>query len=378
MQALILAGGLGTRLRPLTFNTPKPIVPIGNQPFLLRQLKLLKDAGVEDITVSLSYKPETIKKTLGDGSSLGVKLRYLVETEPMGTAGAFKFAADRIKETTIVLNGDILTDVDLRETVKQHRKNKAKATIVLTRVKEPSAYDLVEIDGSGEVLRFIEKPDEEEITCLGVDTINAGIYVLEPEVLDLIPADKRISFEQFVFPKLLDERAVFYGHISEGYWIDIGTVRTYLKAHRDLLSGKIKGHPWAYARETRIPTHSRVVSRSILGKECRIEFGAQILNSVIGDNVSIGSGAVIKNSVIWSGASIGNKARLLNSVVGKGSRVGKGVSLQSGSVLGDETRVADAADRPERTHQFLEYRPRLAKIRSRLIKATAMLGRLQR
>src|SRR5215467_16398784 len=184
MQALILAGGKGTRLRPLTVYTPKPIVPICNKPFLLYQIDTLKRAGVTDITLSLSYQPEKIEQILGDGSNFGVKLKYTVEPQPMGTAGAYKFAEDLIREPTVVFNGDVLTDLDLKAMIREHNERKATATIVLTPVDNPESYGLVETDTDGRVQRFVEKPKPGETDCRN---INAGAYVLEPQVLDLIP-----------------------------------------------------------------------------------------------------------------------------------------------------------------------------------------------
>src|SRR2546423_13880026 len=177
MQALILAGGKGTRLRPLTVYTPKPVVPICNRPFLLYQLDTLRRAGVTDITLSLSYQPEKIEHQLGDGSNFGVKLKYTVEPQPMGTAGAYKFAEDLIREPTVVFNGDILTDLDLKTVIREHTERRATATIVLTPVENPSAYGLVETKPDGHVARFLEKPKAEEITS---NTINAGTYILAP------------------------------------------------------------------------------------------------------------------------------------------------------------------------------------------------------
>src|SRR5690348_5793224 len=197
MQALILAGGKGTRLRPLTVYTPKPIVPICNRPFLLYQIDTLRRAGVTDITLSLSYQPEKIEHQLSDGSEFGVKLKYMVEPQPMGTAGAYKFAEDLIREPTVVFNGDILTDLDLKTVIRQHKERGALATIVLAPVENPSAYGLVETEPNGRVRRFLEKPKTDEIT---VNTINAGTYILEPEVLDLIPKGENHSFEYGLFP----------------------------------------------------------------------------------------------------------------------------------------------------------------------------------
>ena len=186
MQALILAGGKGTRLRPLTVYTPKPIVPICNRPFLLYQIDTLRRAGITDITLSLSYQPNKIEQLLGDGSDYGVKLKYTVEPQPMGTAGAYKFAEDLIREPTVVFNGDILTDLDLKTVIREHNERKATATIVLTPVENPQSYGLVETEKDGAIRRFLEKPKPDEITC---NTINAGIYVLEPDTFDRIPKD---------------------------------------------------------------------------------------------------------------------------------------------------------------------------------------------
>src|SRR5882724_453166 len=194
MQALILAGGKGTRLRPLTVYTPKPVVPICNRPFLLYQLDTLRRAGVTDITLSLSYQPEKIEQQLGDGSNFGVKLKYTVEPQPMGTAGAYKFAEDLIREPTVVFNGDILTDLDLKTVIRQHKERKAVATIVLTPVDDASAYGVVETEDDGRVRRFLEKPKPEETSC---KNINAGTYVLEPRVLDLIPRGENHSLHTF-------------------------------------------------------------------------------------------------------------------------------------------------------------------------------------
>ena len=200
MQALILAGGKGTRLRPLTVYTPKPIVPICNRPFLLYQIDTLKRAGITDITLSLSYQPHKIEQQLGDGSDFGVNLKYTVEPQPMGTAGAYKYAEDLIREPTVVFNGDILTDLDLKAVIREHNERRATATIVLTPVENPSAYGLVETETDGRVRRFLEKPKPDEIT---VNTINAGTYILEPRVLDYIPVGENHSFEYGLFPSLL-------------------------------------------------------------------------------------------------------------------------------------------------------------------------------
>ncbi|HYP49320.1 MAG TPA: nucleotidyltransferase family protein, partial [Pyrinomonadaceae bacterium] len=195
MQALILAGGKGTRLRPLTVYTPKPIVPVLNRSFLLYQIEILRRAGIKEIILSLNYQPDKIRQLLGDGKDYDVHIRYVTEPMPMGTAGAYKFAASEIRETTVVFNGDILTDLDISRVIEQHHERRACASIVLTPVENPTAYGLVETGENEKVLRFREKPKPEELATLTTKNINAGIYVLEPSVLDIIPEGEHYSFE---------------------------------------------------------------------------------------------------------------------------------------------------------------------------------------
>jgi NDP-sugar pyrophosphorylase family protein len=213
MKALILAGGEGTRLRPLTLGTPKPVVPVGNIPFLRYQIELLRRHGIYEVVLSLGYQPNKIEKVLGDGSAYGSRIHYVVEQSPLGTAGAYKNAEPLLHETTIVFNWDILCDLDLSHVIAQHRSRNATATIVLTRVENPSAYGLVETEPNGRITRFLEKPGKHEISC---DTINAGTYILEPEVLQQIPARQNFSFERGVFPALLREQRRVYAYVSSG------------------------------------------------------------------------------------------------------------------------------------------------------------------
>src|SRR5918998_6285073 len=286
MQALILAGGKGTRLRPLTVYTPRPVPPFCTRPFLLYQIDTLRRAGIRDITLSLSYQPSKIEQQLGDGSDFGVRLSYTVEPQPMGTAGAYKFAEELIREPTVVFNGDILTDLDLEHVIAQHHERKATATIVLTPVENPSAYGLVETEPDGRVRRFLEKPKPDEIS---VNTINAGTYVLEPRVLDLIPAGENYSFEYQLFPDLLRRGEAFYAHIPDNaYWIDIGTVERYLQVHHDLLSGRVKNVELPNRRgEFDAATHAEIDEHSMIADDCTIKPGAQIVNSVLGAGVYV-------------------------------------------------------------------------------------------
>ncbi|MBA2620377.1 MAG: NDP-sugar synthase [Acidobacteria bacterium] len=342
MQALILAGGKGTRLRPLTMYTPKPIVPLLNRPFLLFQIEILKRAGIDDITLSLNYQPDKIEQLLDDGSEYGVNLRYLTEPAPLGTGGAYKFAEDAIRETTVVLNGDVLTDLRLSDVIEFHSRKKAEATIVLTPVENPSAYGLVETDEENRILRFREKPSAEEIAGLTTKNINAGIYVLEPSVLDLIPAGENCSFEYNVFPDLLSNKKSFYAFILEkNYWRDIGTPQSYLDAHHDFLGGKIKNFKIEKSNVAEIATAAFVDKTSIVGKDSVVKPNARVINSVIGEGVHIEEKTVIENSVVWSHTRISAQSHIENAVIGRSCHIGRNVVISGGAVLGDKTSLTD-------------------------------------
>lgn len=340
MQALILAGGKGTRLRPLTVYTPKPIVPICNRPFLLYQIDTLKRAGITDITLSLSYQPHKIEQQLGDGSDYGVKIKYTVEPQPLGTAGAYKFAEELIREPTVVFNGDILTDLDLENVIKQHQERKATATIVLTPVENPSAYGLVETEADGRVRRFLEKPKANEIS---VNTINAGTYVLEPKVLDFIPAGENYSFEYGLFPGLLTRGEPFYAYIPQfSYWLDIGTPARYLQAHLDLLANRVTSFSLPHRRGNfDAATAAQIDELSIIGDDCVIKPGVEIINSVLGPGCYVEEKARIVNSVLWSHNRVGTGAEISHAIIGRGCHIGRSSSVQAGAVLGDKTSLTD-------------------------------------
>jgi len=339
---LILAGGRGTRLRPLTVYTPKPIVPFLNKPFLLYQIEILRRAEIRDITLSLNYQPDKIEQILGDGSDYDVNLQFVTEPSPMGTGGAFKYACDAIRETTVVLNGDILTDANVSEIIEFHRKQKAEATIALAPVENPSGYGLVETDETGRVLLFREKPKPEDIADLETKNINAGIYVLEPSVLDIIPKDENTSFEYNVFQDLLSRQKSFYAYILDKcYWRDIGTPQSYLNAHHDFFAGRIKNLKIQEATNISDIAHTAIVDKhSIIGEDCIIKPNARIINSVIGAGVHIEEKAVIENSVVWSHARISSTAHIQNAVIGRSCYIGRNVSV-SGAVLGDKTSLTD-------------------------------------
>lgn len=342
MKALILAGGKGTRLRPLTLYTPKPIVPLLNRPFLLYQIDILRRAGVTDITLSLSYLPGKIEDILGDGSELGVTLRFITEPSPMGTGGAYKFAAEAVRETTVVLNGDVLTDVDLSRVLECHTKNSSEATICLAPVDDPSAFGLVETDSEGRVVRFLEKPAPEILVELKINTINAGIYVLEPTVLDLIPKNENTSFEYNVFPALLQKGRPFYSYVlGSNYWRDIGSPASYLAAHMDLLSGGIGVEATPHPATSDVATAALVDRTSLLGQGCVIKPNAQIINSVLGPGVHVDEKAIVENSVIWGHSRISASAHVAGAVVGRSCYLGRNVRVREGCVLGDKTSLPD-------------------------------------
>mgnify|MGYP001256868686 CR=1 FL=1 len=342
MQALILAGGKGTRLRPLTVYTPKPIVPVLNRPFLLYQIEILARAGITEIVLSLSYQPDKIEDLLGDGSEYGVKLSYVTEPSPMGTGGAYKFAADNIRETTVVFNGDILTDLDISSVIAFHREKSSDATLALVPVEDPSAYGLVETDSEQRILRFLEKPKPEDIAKINVNTINAGIYILEPSILDLIPKNENSSFEYNIFPSILEKQKQFYAYImKEDYWRDLGNPKSYLEAHHDFFRGAIKGFEIDRSAASDIATAAFVDKTSVIGQGCVIKPNARIVSSSIGPGVHVEEKAVIENSVIWSHTRISGGADIRNAVIGRSCHIGRNVIVNDGAVLGDKTSLPD-------------------------------------
>ncbi len=340
MKGLILAGGKGTRLRPLTINTPKPIVPVANSPFLLYQIDLMQSGGIEEIILSLSYQPRKIEDLLKDGSDYGTRIRYAVEANPLGTGGAFKNAEEHLDSTTVVFNGDVLTSIDLSAVLALHRERGAVATLVLTPVDNPSAYGLVETTPDGLVRRFVEKPGPNEITC---NTINAGIYVLEPSVLRYMPKGEPYSFERGLFPALLENKELVLAYILDKYWIDIGTPKKYLEVHHDILAGRFVSRRVApdHLDRSALPAGTIVDKKSIIDSDVRIGSGVRIENSVIGRNCKIDEGVQIIDSVVWSGNTIDTDSRIVGSLVGKGCYIGRSVSLRAGVVLGDKTVVTD-------------------------------------
>ena len=345
MRAVILAGGEGTRLRPLTLTLPKPVVPVVDRPFLRHQLDLLAGAGVREVVFSLGYRPERVEAVFGDGSAFGVHIRYAVEDTPLGTGGAVRNAWDLLDDRTVVLNGDVLTDVDLGEVVARHDAARASATILLTPVPNPAAYGLVETEPGGRVLRFLEKPRPDEITT---DTINAGIYVLETRVLDLMPAGVNYSIERGFFPALLARGDLVLGPVHRGYWIDIGTPEKYLQVHRDILNRRFRvpldGEPRA---EGFVHPTARVADGALLdgpfyvGPGCEVEAGARLgPDAVLVADVRVRPGAGVRDSVLWRGVEAGPECEVQGSLIGPGVRLGR-ASVVGNAVLGEGSVVSD-------------------------------------
>lgn len=347
MKAILLAGGKGTRLRPLTLHTPKPIVPIFDKPFLAYQIGLLRQVpGIDEVILSLNYQPRRLEETFGDGAGLGVKLRYVVEPSPLGTGGAIKFAAKGVSDTLVVFNGDVMTAVDVAAVVARHRERRAKATIVLTPVDNPSAYGLVETDADGHVLRFLEKPSPDQITC---DTINAGIYVLEPETLERIPKDTPYSIERGYFPSLVANHETFVAYVERGYWIDIGTPEKYRDVHRDIFDGRCPLGPAGIASgQPVIAPDARVEPGAVLEGPCFLDSGVVVKAgarigpySVLGKSVLIEEDAKVEGAIVWPNARIGRDARVGAALVGRSCYVGKNAEVGPQAILGDKTTLSD-------------------------------------
>ena len=345
MLAIILAGGKGTRLRPLTLARPKPVVPLANRPFLAYQLEALRDAGIRRVVLSLSYRPEDVQAAIRGFCPRGITLDYTVEAEPLGTGGAVRFAAAGRAGTLLVLNGDVLSTIDLRAVLAYHAAKRARATIVLTPVEDPTAYGLVQLARDGRVQGFLEKPSWEEVST---NTINAGVYVIEPELLRYFPTG-HCSIERDFFPRLVQEKVPFYGYVHPGYWLDFGTSEKYLQAHRDLLEDSSRSHRGYRRRGTSlwvgpgVRTGERLLAlgRALIGPGTEFGDGVQLHKSVvIGSSCRIGAQAVLNDCVLWDGVEIGAGSRLKGCIIGNSARIGAHVMLNR-LVLGAAAVVPD-------------------------------------
>jgi mannose-1-phosphate guanylyltransferase/phosphomannomutase len=351
MKAVVMAGGFGTRLRPLTAHLPKPLVPVGNVPIMEHMVRLLKRHGFTDLAVLLYFLPDTITGHFGDGSGWGVNMSYVTPTADLGTAGAVKFAVGDSDEPVLVVSADVLTDFDLAEAVAFHRAKDAEATMVLTRVEQPLAYGIVITDEDGRVLRFLEKPAWGEVFS---DTINTGIYLLEPSVFRAIPAGRPYDFGKELFPALLASGRPIWGHVARGYWRDVGDLAEYRTAHLDLLQGRVgvdipgerhsgNGHTVWLDAGARVDYSSKLSGSVIVGRGAMIAPGARVANSVIGPESIIQAGADVEGSVVWEGVEVGPGAVVKEAVIGRKSAVGANAFLSEGVVIADFCRIGEAS-----------------------------------
>jgi mannose-1-phosphate guanylyltransferase len=342
LKAVILVGGQGTRLRPLTYNTPKPMVPVLNLPFLEHVIRNLQAHNVTEIVMAQHYLAASMKEYFGNGSRLGVKLYYVMEDSPLGTAGAIKNVEGFLDSTFFVLNGDIFHNRDFTALLKFHRRHRAKATLVLSPVEDPTIYGVVETDKRGRVTSFVEKPKKEDVTT---NMINAGTYVLEPDVLQRIPVDTKFSFEREVFPQMVTEGLPVYAYPTDNYWMDTGTPEKYLQLHRDLLSGKCDGcnleADITLGKNCKINPSAKIKGKVVIGDNCKIGSGVKLTGPVVlGANCVVGADTAVKDSVVWHDTVIGAGATIKSSVLADNCKIGYGCSLND-AVLGDHVTIKD-------------------------------------
>ncbi|NJM08126.1 NDP-sugar synthase [Candidatus Gracilibacteria bacterium] len=341
MKAVILVGGLGTRLRPLTCNTPKPMIPLINQPFIEAMLMRLREQGIDEVVLAVQYLADRFRAALGDGEQLGLKLHIVEEPEPRGTAGAVKNVEHLLDGTTFIFNGDVLTDLDLQGMLAFHREQGSKVTISLTPVEDPTQFGLVEMDGEQRVQRFLEKPRPEDITT---NLINAGTYIIEPDVFRYVPPNQHYMFERGLFPVVLQTGDAMFGYPSRAYWTDIGKPQTYLEVHHDILVGKANYHirgaeiaPRVWAQgDVDIHPSALISGPVVIGAGTKIERGARLIGpTVIGAHCSIGSEATIDAAVLWDGNTIGEGASLRSCVLGHNNQIGAKTVVDGGAIISD-------------------------------------------
>ncbi|KST66464.1 mannose-1-phosphate guanyltransferase [Mastigocoleus testarum] len=351
MRAVLMAGGSGTRLRPLTCDLPKPMVPILNRPIAEHIINLLKRHNITEIVATLHYLPDSMRDYFQDGSDFGVQMTYAVEEDqPLGTAGCVKNIAELLDDTFLVISGDSITDFDLQAAIDFHRSKKSKATLILTRVPNPIEFGVVITDEEGRINRFLEKPSTSEIFS---DTVNTGTYILEPEVLEYLPVNQECDFSKELFPLLLEKGEPMYGYVAQGYWCDVGHLEAYREAQYDILAGKVEAD-FAYKKDesfdlwigqnTFIDPSAEIEAPAIIGDNCRIGPRVHIeAGTVIGDNVTIGADANLKRPVVWNGAIIGEEAQLSACVISRGTRVDRRAHVLEGAVVGSLSTVGEEA-----------------------------------
>jgi mannose-1-phosphate guanylyltransferase len=341
MQAVILVGGQGTRLRPLTSTVPKPVVPLVDRPFISFMLEWLREHGIDDVIMSCGFLATSVRDVLGDGSDLGIRLRFVEEPDPRGTAGALKLAEPMLDERFLMLNGDVLTDIDLTSEIAQHEKTGATATLALVPVADPTAYGLVILEEDRSVRDFVEKPSSDRAQS---NLISAGAYVLQREILELVPPDRNVSIEREVWPLLIGKG--LYGFPSESYWLDIGTPARYLQGTFDIIEGNVDtavrerlGSDWLAVDEGAV-VHGRVIPPAVLERGVRVAEGAHVGSLVVlGAGVSVGAGSKVERAVILEGAEIGEGCELRDCILAPGCRIGARTQITGGAVIGEGVTV---------------------------------------
>jgi len=349
MKAVIMAGGEGTRLRPLTSNAPKPMLPLVNRPMMEHIIDLLIRHGIDEIVVTVAFMANAISTYFGDGSEFGAKITYATEESPLGTAGSVRNAMDLLDERFLVISGDVLTDIDLGAIVAFHDEHKALATIGLVHVENPLEFGIVITREDGAIERFLEKPTWGQVFS---DTINTGIFVLEPEIFDYIDAGRPVDFSSEVFPALLAENQPLFGAIADGYWEDVGTLEAYVRAHKDILDGAVEVNVPGFelsdgvwlGEGAEIHPEATVHGPAVIGDNCRVEAGARIGQyTVLGTNVRVRGEAQLERTVVNDNAYLGEAVRLRGAVVGRACDLRKGVRAEEGVVVGDECFIGEDA-----------------------------------
>jgi mannose-1-phosphate guanylyltransferase len=345
MKAIILVGGEGTRLRPLTLDTPKPLLPIANTAFIYRQILWLKSFGVDNVVLSLCYLPDQFISYFDKNPIENVKIEYVVEDSPLGTGGAIKFAAGDIHDSVIVCNGDVLTQINLKDLIDLHTAKESLATIALTQVEDPSAFGVVPTDNDNKVIAFVEKPKKDNAPS---NWINAGIYILSHDFLELIPDGLNVSIERETFPKAIQEGAM-YALESQAYWLDIGTIEKYIDSNTDFLKSINEDSDQNKYEEiaTNFYTNGEVTigagaiakTKCLIGKGSIIEDDCILSDVVLGENVVVAKGAIITSSIIYDNVNIGLNVNIEDSVIGKNVLIGDNVVVSNNSAIGSNEKV---------------------------------------
>ena len=343
MQALILAGGEGTRLRPLTSSVPKPVVPLVDRPFIVFMLDWLKQHGVDRVVMSCGHLAQGVRNVLGDGSALGLDIRYVEEPRPLGTGGAVKFAEALLDERFVMLNGDVLTDFDLSAQIAAHERSGALGTLALTPVDDPTNYGLVRIGDDGVVTEFVEKPSADMVDS---PNVSAGVYVLERSVLDGLAHGEPASIERDVFPRLVGTG--LNGHVVDGYWLDIGTPERYLRASFDILEGSVftgvaarMGSAYLSVAQ-RVESRGRIIPPALVESDCRIREGARVGGRVVLERgVTIGENTVVEQAVLMQGAEVGANCIIRGCVIAGGVRIGDNVRVEGRAVIGEGVTIGN-------------------------------------